>query len=154
MARKNETEFLLETLRGNEEAVRLCQLFFRVSQVIDDLIDRDKPVSPEAITGSYWMALVEIPSNGFYLRHFNSLQPIVRQVFIDWMDSSALERQDDHGRNLAFVLRDSPAALVTQCAYLIGGYEWMRKVSTEIRKHIHEDTLDGYKAELDVEVQE
>lgn len=67
----------------------------------------------------------------------------------DWRDSVCFERTDSHHlRSVAFVLRDQLATLLIQCAYLVGGYQWMSEVSVPVRQHIHEDTLGDYMASL------
>jgi hypothetical protein len=145
---QNETQFLHEILMGNHEAVRLCQLFARVSQVLDDLIDKDKPVPDEVIVKSYWDCLIEVPSNTFYQQNFGNLQPIVRQVLIDWLDATALEKGGDHEKNIAFVLRSSLESIVIQSALILGGYEWVRKVSLKVREFVFTESLKDYKEAL------
>ena len=150
MPRENEAEFVSWALKGDRGAIDFCDMFFRISQTWDDLIDRDKPIHESTINRMMWDALIELPSNSFYLEHQAELIPLFRQYAIDWMDSNVLERgKSDHGKNIAFVLRDSVSSLLTQCAYYIGGIEWMAEVSVHIREHIFEDTLFDYKASLE-----
>lgn len=149
MPRNNEAQFLHEVLLGRKDAVEFCQLIFRISQTWDDLIDGDRRVAPEDINRAFWMAIVEVPANPFYRRHFAYLHPLLAGYITDWLDANELQLTDgDHGRNIAFVLRDSVGALVSQAAYLIGGYEYLRKVSPDIRRHIFEDSLGEYKKRL------
>lgn len=149
MPRPDERQFLNDVLLGNVDAIRFCETLFRVSQVIDDLIDKDRSVSDRTIERSYWDAMIEIPSNPFYQRHLQTLVPLMQTAFNDWLDANTLENADDHGRNIAFVLRDSVGNIACQVAYLVGGFDHMRSVSPLIRLHIHEDTLSDYKQELD-----
>jgi len=144
MERETERQFLNRVLRGQSEAIDLCMALFRVSQIIDDLHDRDRPVERETLHRMAWQALVEIPSNGFYQHHFIVLQPLIRASLADWLDSTALETGSHHERTLAFVLRDSLTGVVVQCAYLIGGYDWMRSVSVDIRTQFHDETQRDY----------
>jgi hypothetical protein len=67
------------------------------------------------------------------------------------MDANTLEKGNSHQQTIAFVLRDNYCGIVSQCAYLIGGYVWMRKVSPEIRKLIFDETLEQYTERLKVE---
>jgi hypothetical protein len=145
--RDREAEFLYQVFMGNQDAVRFCQIIFRVSQVWDDLIDGD-PVLPEDINKTFWQLLIELPVNPFYRLHFNHLQPLLSQYIIDWLDANTMEKDGEEGQNMAFVLRDSVSSLAIQCALLIGGYDYMRKVSVEIRRFIFDDTLDEYKKNL------
>lgn len=149
MPRHNEETFLQQVLCGNQPAIAFCQQLFATTQVIDDLIDRDRPVPDPAIFRSYWNCLFELPANPFYRAHEPYLRPILAAGFQDWWDSVQLERaRDDHSRSIAFVLRDSLTSVVTQCAYLIGGYDWMQRYALAIRWHAHEDTLESYKQDL------
>ncbi len=150
MARDSEAAFLRRVLKDDPGAVAFCLTVARVSQTLDDLIDRDKPVTDDQIIATFWDALFTLPSNPFYQRHFGTLNPAMRSVLIEWLDATALERSgDDHGRNVAFALRDTMATLVIQVALLVGGYDWMRQVSVPIRRHAHDESLEQYKQELD-----
>ena len=146
---QDEQAFLNEVLRGHQGAILLCNHVFWCGQLFDDLIDKDKPVSDEDLMKCFWLCWVAIPSNPFYRQFFNEIQPILRTALFAWMDSVTLERRgDDHGKNIAFVLRDCMADLVIQCALLIGGYEWGRQVSVRIRDYSHDETLEDYKGGL------
>ena len=135
---------VLEFLGGDVEAARFVDGLFFVSQVWDDLVDRDREVDPEDVSRAFWLTLAELPANGFYRRHRDDLLPLVRTAMADWLDATTLERGTAHERTVAFALRDSLAAVVSACAYLKGGYEWMRRVSPEIRRMIHDETLGSY----------
>jgi hypothetical protein len=148
MPRPDEEQFLTEVLLGNRDAVRFCSCLFHVSQVIDDLIDQDKQITARDIERSYWDAMIEIPSNPFYQRHIQTLVPLMQTAFNDWLDANDLEYSDDHGKNIAFVLRDSVGSIACQVAYLVGGFDHMRSVSMLIRRHIFEESLTDYKEGL------
>nr|WP_299241368.1 hypothetical protein [uncultured Halomonas sp.] len=149
MPRDNERQFLIEALRGNASAVNFCETLFRATHVIDDLIDKDRSVNDGDIFRTFWDCLFELPVNPFYRQHEPYLRPILANGFQDWWDSVKLERAGDaHARTLSFVLRDSLTSVVVQCAYLVGGYDWMQQVSEAIRRHAHEDTLEQYMTDL------
>lgn len=149
MPQPNERAFLQHVLKDNAAAILFCEALFRVSQVLDDLIDGDKPVTGDAIYRAFWEAMIDIPSNTFYRAHEPTLRPLMAAALQDWRDSVTLERDGDrHGRSLAFVLRDQLTSLVVQCAGLIGGFAWMQQVSAEIRRHFHEEKLDDYLNEF------
>lgn len=150
MSRQNEATFLRGVLRNNEAAAQFCEMLFRISQTLDDLIDKDNPVSDATLIRTFWEALIELPANPFYRQHEPYLRPLMASALQDWRDSACLERSDSHHyKTLAFVLRDQLTGMVTQCAYLVGGYEWMNKVSLSIRDHFHEDKLDDYLSGFD-----
>ena len=149
MPQPNERAFLQHVLKEHCAAILFCETLFRISQTLDDLVDRDKPVADEAIYAAFWNALIELPGNPFYRAHEPTLRPLMAAALQDWRDSVTLEQYGGrHGRTLAFVLRDQLTSLVVQCAGLIGGFAWMQQVAVEIRRHFHEDKLDDYLNEF------
>lgn len=148
MPQPNEREFLQYVLKDHGPAILFCESLFRVSQTLDDLIDQDKPITGDAIYQSYWEALIEIPSNSFYRANELTLRPLMAAALQDWKDSVTLERDSQHGRTIAFVLRDQLTSLVVQCSCLVGGFDWMQQVSKQIRLHFHEDSLQSYIDDL------
>ncbi|WXL27768.1 hypothetical protein WG219_10075 [Ectopseudomonas mendocina] len=150
MPRPEEREFLQHVLQQQPAPILFCETLFRISQTLDDLIDRDRPVSDDMIYAAFWEALIELPANPFYRTHEPYLRPLMAAALQDWRDSVRLERSGDyHCQTLAFVLRDQLTSLVVQCAYLVGGKGWMQQVSEDVRMHFHEDSLQGYIDGLD-----
>ena len=106
MSRQNEATFLRGVLRNNEAAAQFCEMLFRISQTLDDLIDKDNPVSDATLIRTFWEALIELPANPFYRQHEPYLRPLMASALQDWRDSACLERSDSHHyKTLAFVLR-------------------------------------------------
>ncbi|WP_110665213.1 hypothetical protein [Salinicola halophilus] len=144
-----ERQFLSQVLQQNEPAVSFCEQIFGISQTLDDIVDGDKSITQGAIIHAFWQALIELPANPFYRANEMFLRPLLAQSLQDWTDSTVLERtQDEHDASLAFVLRDQLTGVVVQCAYLIGGAQWMRQVSTAIRRYFHDEKLADYRASL------
>ncbi len=148
-------EFLNQVLLGNKSAVDFCKILFNVSQVLDDLIDKDKEITDEEIFKSYWLCLIDLPSNPFYIKHAPMLVPLMQAFMVDYRDSVTLERaknynaqNNDHGKNIAFTLRDSIGSVVTHCALMVGGYDHMAAVSAQIRLFIFDESLEDYKEAL------
>ncbi len=149
MPQPNERAFLQHVLQGQAAPILFCESLFRISQTLDDLIDGDKPVPGQAVYRAFWEALIDLPGNPFYRQHESVLRPLMAAALQDWRDSVTLELAGDHhGRTLAFVLRDQLTSLVVQCAGIVGGFDWMQQVSTEIRRHFHEDALEDYLGEF------
>jgi len=144
-----ENQLIEWALQGNQEAIAFCQIIFDASQVLDDLIDGDKPVEREAIIAAWWNMLIALPNNRFYVSNLPCLTPALQRSLTDWFDANALEHEDEAGKNIAFVLRDSVSALLIDCAFIVGGYAWGRQVSLTIRKAIHDESLEDYKGKLE-----
>ena len=140
----DETAFLNEVLKGNTDAVEYCQDLFQISQIWDDLIDKDEPVSDESINAMMWLALVQLPYNKFYMENINALQPIMQKAILDWLAANHMENGTPQERVVAYVLRDTLTTIVTHCALLIGGYEWAQFVSIRVREALHDEDMDEY----------
>lgn len=144
-----EESIIIQALNGNMAAVDFCQRLFRISQTLDDLIDKDREVTGDDIKLAFWDALIELPANLFYRKHFDYLHPIVVASFLDWEDATDLEKGDDNGKDIAFVLRDAIGQIIIHCAILIGGRKHARSWSVKIRKHIMNESLTDYKEGLE-----
>lgn len=145
MSTSKERQLLLYVLRGDMAAIEMCEQLFRISQVLDDLVDGDKPVTGSAIIETFWCALIDLPANPFYRRHEPTIRPLMAAALQDWTDATRMERGDDHhGKTLAFVLRDQLTSLVVQVAGIIGGYQWMQNVSEQIRRFFHDEPIAEY----------
>jgi hypothetical protein len=140
----SQWERIVHFVRGDMEAARFCDQFFYITQVWDDLADGDRVRTPEDIDRAFWLALVELPGNRFYLRHGAELRTLVAAFVQDWFAANVLERGDGHDRSLAFVLRDRVGGLIAHCALLAGGYAWARQVNPDIRRLVHDETLSDY----------
>lgn len=150
-SRPDEHEFLVWALQGDLAAVELVQRIFRVSQTLDDLVDKDKELSDRDIYAAFFESLVLIPANSAYQRFFAHLNPLFAQYLQDWFDATLMERSGvDHHIRLAFGLRSNLGAIITQLALLIGGFEWMQRVAPAVRDHIHCELFEDYLAELPV----
>ncbi len=148
MSNQNEEAFLFKVIR-DPDAVRFAQLIFRASQVLDDLYDQDREVSKDLVVRTFWELLVELPNNPFYLRNISTLTPLIQSMMVDWMDSCVLEKSgDEEELRIAYVLRDSISALTIHCAYLVNGYEWMLKVSPEVRRLVFDEPIEEYQESL------
>lgn len=148
MPHENEEQFLFQVIRDHD-AVRFAQTIFRASQVLDDLYDQDKDVPREIVVRTFWDLLIDLPNNPFYLQHITTITPLLQAMMVDWMDSCVLERTGDaHQQTVAYVLRDSVSALTIHCAYLANGYEWMAKISPEVRRFVFDEPIEEYRSKL------
>lgn len=140
----------LRYFRNNVDAVRFLETIGYIVQVWDDLIDRDKELNDETINRAFWMALVELQDNPFFHQYYKDLIPIIRDGVNAWLDANNFERGDsEHEKQLAFVLRSMIYNLRFHCAYLIGGYDWLRTISKEMRLDIYDETEEPYSKFLD-----
>lgn len=144
---EQETALLMRVLRNHQPAVELCGMLARVSQVWDDLYDGD-PVSGEQINDAFVTLLLRLPTQPFYVEHFTRLYPVIQHAVYDWMTANEFEKgRDAHELSLGFVLRDSLIAVVTQCAYIVGGHAHAIQVAPEIRRFFHDEAIASYIGE-------
>ena len=129
-----DREFIAWACRGDQDACALLDVLGYVAHLWDDLVDRDRERAPEEITRAFWALLVDLPANPFWLAHAGQLIPVLREGINAWLDANQLEQRDDlTSRAQAYSLRTAYNQLLTTCAYLVGGFPWMRTVSMAIR---------------------
>lgn len=120
-------------LKGDTEAVALNLALYRIAHLWDDLIDGDA-ATPEEINAAFVDALVNVPRNGFYQRHFALLNPLVEMAIMDWLTANGMEAtKDPKLLRLSYALRFSLQAVTVMCARIVGGCDWARSVNLEFR---------------------
>lgn len=139
----NEHELLMDVLQQDEDAVAFCESVFKISQVLDDLIDGDA-VSPEAIIEAFWRTIFLLPHNEFYQKNFSFLNSLLQVALIDWLTANELEHGTQQDKLVAFTLRDSVVLIAIHSAFLIGGFEWGRKAAVDLRRHVHDEPFENY----------
>ena len=148
MPMTRQKELLNRVLLGNIPAIAFCETLFSISQIWDDVVDRDKPLTEFEVNGMMWEALITLPNNPFYQQYFDILNPIMQSAIVDWMDSNKLVRNDnDEHRVAAYVLRDSLTNIVIHCARLVGGFDWMMEISMDVREALYSEPLSKFKEE-------
>lgn len=124
-------------LKGHAEACIFIDTVFDIAHTLDDLTDRDKPVSTAQAQSAFRSALIDLPRNPFYVQHFALLNAALHLAFLNWLAANNLEvrADDDAAKDVAFILRSSYADLITVCAYIIGGEAWAVQVAADVRVH-------------------
>jgi hypothetical protein len=122
---------------------------YSIAHCWDDLIDKDKPIDPEAINLAFWQALVDLPRNRFYQRHFDLLNPLFMTVIQNWHAANVMEKNGTApDLEIAFIIRSGCVDLLIQAATLVGGYSHAREVTPVLHRIAHSDGLKGFKAKL------
>lgn len=115
-----------------------------VTHIWDDLVDKDREVSAEEVNAAFVQLFTDVGRNPFFRQYENELRPLFEQGIHDWQDSNDL--LDEGLLELAFVLRGSISMVVIRSATIIGGSEWGRCVSMDLRRRLFDDFAD-FKAE-------
>ena len=133
---KLEGQKIREYMLGNEAAALFIGQVFYIIHLWDDLVDDDQHRPIEDINRAFWFALVEIPRNPFFNKHSYFLTSQYQLLISQWMNSNDLihDGANDEKLQRAFILKDTSIDLIAQCAFLIGGYDHMRKVSLELQE--------------------
>lgn len=142
----NRQELLRLALKNNEHALAMIRDLAHVSQIWDDLIDKDKEVTPKAINETFIILLSSLPRNPFYQSHLNELQPIIESTIIDWLTANHFESEQKM-LQLGWALRDNLAAVLICCAKIIGGLEWAIAVAPDVREAVHNETFEDWMNE-------
>ncbi|MTJ81732.1 MAG: hypothetical protein F8N37_12040 [Telmatospirillum sp.] len=145
-------EVAFRCLKGRRDAVVFIKMMCDILHTWDDLIDRDKPVDPEAINRAFFTALVTLPRDPFYAANFALLNPIVETAIYNWWTANLYEASSDEDRlRAAFILRSSYSDIATMCARIVGGPDWARTVGPEIHDHWHGEGWAKYLLNLEHE---
>jgi hypothetical protein len=141
-----DREFMLHAFKGNQAAVDYVLMVARVVDVWDNLIDRDVPVSDDAINDAFWLLMVEIPRNEFFQAYANELLPVTATGILNWFAANSLERRQEQHRaiEIAHVIRYSIADVALMAALLCGGRDWAAQVGPELRMRSQRSDLTEY----------
>ena len=145
----NQTELLNRVLLGNQPAIAFCETVFSISQTWDDIVDRDNNFTDHDVNRMMWEAMITLPNNPFYQQYFDILNPILQASIVDWMDSNELCKGTTEEKVAAYILRDSVTNIVIHCARLVGGFDWMAEISTEVRAALYDEPIEIYLKEHD-----
>lgn len=144
--RASRDEKLLSWLCGDADAVAFVVNLSTIIEIWDDLIDGDRKPSDAEIHNAFLLALFDMQANTFFSRHKTHLLPLIMTSINAWLDSVDMERgRDRHERMWAFFLKDYGRELFIQCAFLAGGYNHMRSVSMEMRRHFTHETYETWE---------
>lgn len=143
-----DEQFMMHAYRNNSDAVRLAMELRHVSHALDDLVDKDKPITDEQVRATFWRALIVLPANPFYAEHLSFLHPLMAAALVNWQIANVFEKCGEEERNMAHSLRYDIATVFVMIAYLVGGRVWAESVGPEIRRRTQRETLAAYLDEL------
>ncbi len=136
-------------LKENAHAISFVHTAFAIAHTCDDLTDRDKSIETETMQQAFWLALIELPRNRFYVEHFALLNGQLQTAFLNWQIANRLEQMDSaNAKAVAFILRSSYTDLVTLCAWILGGTDWSVQVGIESRLHASQEGFEQYQTRL------
>lgn len=137
---------MLTWFGGNHDAVDAVNTVCDICDVWDDLIDQDKPVTPEMVNGAFVNALIGLNANAFYRQHQASFFPLFVVGTNAWLDANELQRAaTERGRMLGFFIRTFGFEIAHLTAYLTGGWDHLRAVSMDMREFFEMETYHEWE---------
>lgn len=133
---------LMEWFNNDEHAVHFLLSISTITELWDDLIDKDKQLTDAMIHKGFFEALVSLPCNPFYIKHRVYLTPIIIQAINSWQDANVLQTGSRNDRAIAYTLRNMDIQLVQAIVYITQGYDKLREVSPEIWRYFGSEQDD------------
>jgi hypothetical protein len=142
----------LEWFGGNQDALNMYRMIVDLSHAWDDLVDKDKDLTEEAINNAFLICLVYLPSNPFYRSIQTQILPMWLTVVSAYQTANKFEREKDaHGIEIAHSLRYAAGNIVAYAIHVCVGPEEASKQVPDMWKSIFYERYDDYRKEhLDV----
>ena len=138
-----EEEYLKveEWCLGNKDAARLLMDIYEVTQIADDFVDRDVPLS-EIDSGKMLrllhLAMVDIPTNSFYLQYSQWLIPLMSSSLLIWDATETWKKSKEiETRMFAYTYREICEQFNFVVANILGGLPHAKKVIQETHEFYH-----------------
>lgn len=147
-----EKDFRLEWFKDDQQAVDMFETIRVIAHTWDDLVDKDKEITPEAVNQMMEMALVALPLNPFFQANSSLLYPVLITSVVSYITSTKLERKgDDHSLELAHFLRYAIYMLPLMAMIIKGGtahgVEMLEKTAPIMIRERFEEFYKEHKGE-------
>lgn len=110
--------------RGSAQAECFCMAWATFVHTLDDCVDKDKPLSPDAVASAFANFFAEVAANPFFQTYKGLLFGVMMQSANYWTESH--ERTVPAERD---ILKAQWHAVIYQVAYLVQGWNHMREVT-------------------------
>lgn len=138
----------LEWFGGNQDALNMYRMFVDVAHTWDDLVDKDKEVSEDAINNTFLTCLVYLPANPFYQTIQAQVLPMWLTVVSAYQVANHFEREKDpHGIEIAHSLRYAVGNIVAYAVHVCVGKEEAKRVLPDVWKAIFFERFEDYRKE-------
>lgn len=116
---------------GDPEAVDFLEMVFDITDIWDDLVDKDREVTDAQINNTFMKCLVYLPGNSFYRKHYPILASQLMLVINAWQDANELEKGSESDRVYACALRFLLVQLIATATGLVKGQDAARQISVD-----------------------
>lgn len=142
------TDGKLEWFGGNQDALNMYRALVHISHTWDDLVDKDKEVSADAINLTFFSCLVGLPSNPFYRSIQDQILPMWMAIISAYETANKYEQDKDaHGIEIAHNLRYAVGHIICVAVTACVGVDKARETMPEVWKHIVRERFDDYRKE-------
>lgn len=139
---------LLTWFGGDRAALEFLYSISKITELWDDLIDKDKPITPEQINDAMFDALITLPCNPFYTRHATYLAPIMIAAISSWQDANTLAKGTRSQKALAYTLRNMDVQVIMAIITILRGRDKARELGPAIWTYLaaEQDDFDAWMA--------
>ena len=133
---------------GNNDAIGFLNCFFDAVELWDDLIDKDVVIKDDHVNRVFTNLMFTLPANPWFMANHLYYQPLIMAAINGFHDANEMCKSDSRRlRNLAFHIRNLGTEIHIATAFLIGGFDHMRKVSPEIREFYAFESFEDWEKE-------
>jgi hypothetical protein len=117
---------------GNDSAFDFIWRCWNFFHLLDDLIDKDKPVTIQETARELFLFTETIALNSFFQLNKIQLLPLILNACNGWI---AGDEASETNKEYAPVLKCSDFNIYSHVAYLVGGWNHMRAVDSQFRSY-------------------
>jgi len=135
----DQDDIIAKAANGNRDAARFLSVLIEFAHHLDDLIDRDKPVTDAILMECVMAWTMEVSSNPFVQANRASLIPLLLVSVNAWLDANEWAKSKDENLvRSADTLKGMYHEIFYYVAYLTGGWKSMRALSSTAREYDYE----------------
>jgi len=138
----------LEWFGGNQDALSMFRMFVTLAHTWDDLVDKDKETTEDAINTAFLICLVYLPVNSFYQTIQRDIMPMWISIVSAYQTANRFEKnKDEHGVEIAHVLRYAAGNIIAYAVHVCVGPEKAAEYMPDVWKAIVVERFDEYRKE-------
>ena len=138
----------LEWFGGNQDALAMFRMFVDLAHTWDDLVDKDKDTSEQAINNAFLICLVYLPLNPFYQTIQRDIMPMWISIVSAYQTANTFEKsKDEHGVEIAHVLRYAAGNIIAYAVHVCVGPDKAAEYMPDVWKAIVVERFDEYRKE-------
>jgi len=138
----------LEWFGGNQDALIVYRMLGDLAHIWDDLVDKDKEVTEQAINNAFLIGLVYLPLNPFYQAIQRDIMPMWITVVSAYQTANKFENtKDEHGVEIAHGLRYAAGNIVAYMVYVCVGPDKAAEYMPDVWKEMMPERFNEYRKE-------